>query len=284
MLEIDYVTLEECMENEAELKKLLDEITSILDKEEKFLVLKKDTYTIVGDIHGDFTSLKYIIENTKNNRIIFLGDYIDRGDHQLESIITVFLLKIKYPDKVFLLRGNHEPLIGLEPYPHDFPMHLIRFKDWISLYKKFLDVFQKLPYTILIEDSAILLHGGLPVDLKDSIFEYFEVGNPSEKLLEQILWNDPTDDVDFYIHNPRGAGYLFGEIVTKHALKISNTKILIRGHEACSNGYKFNHGKKVLTIFSRKGKPYFNRFAAFLEINFNENKWYENIESYIKTF
>ena len=51
-----------------------------------------------------FDILKYPPES----KFLFLGDYIDRGKKNLECILLLLWLKIKYPSKIFLLRGNHE--------------------------------------------------------------------------------------------------------------------------------------------------------------------------------
>ena len=51
-------------------------------------------------------------------------------------------------------------------------------------------------------------------------------------------------------------------------------KVLIRGHEPCEQGFKINHSGKVLTLFSRKGPPYFNAHGAYLRVSLSEK--YDN--------
>ena len=70
---------------------------------------------VVGDIHGDLNQLMYpLIEFLKNerqyDRIVFLGDYIDRGESNLYTYgIVKFIMSInEYKNKVIFLRGNHE--------------------------------------------------------------------------------------------------------------------------------------------------------------------------------
>lgn len=80
-----------------------------------------ETTYVIGDLHGNFEDLceilKYFIEQEKimgkdlkleHTNIIFLGDYTDRGKQGLETLTTAMLLKIINPEKVFLIRGNHE--------------------------------------------------------------------------------------------------------------------------------------------------------------------------------
>ena len=71
--------------------------------------------TIVGDVHGQFYDLCAMLrkvdqigEANPDNKLLFLGDYVDRGPYGPEVTLYLLTLKIRYPDQVILLRGNHE--------------------------------------------------------------------------------------------------------------------------------------------------------------------------------
>jgi len=253
---------------------------------------EKTRYSVIGDIHGDLKTLTNILEKVsldaiETGYIVFLGDYIDRGPKQIEAIVSILLLKELYPEKTIILRGNHEPPLELTPFPHDFPLQLLRRygQRGKKLYQAFLSLFEELPYVLIIKDEAILLHGGPPTDLNkaENIEQYFALDRetPPPSLLEEVLWNDPSEDVEYRAPSPRGAGWLFGKKVTESALKIANAKVIIRGHEPADKGYKLNHNGKVLTLFSRKGPPYNNRNAAFLLLHLEDEEWDKKIEEYI---
>lgn len=246
-------------------------------------------YVFVGDIHGSLSDLKEILERYSKGQLergdvtlLFLGDYIDRGDHQLEVLLTLMELKVDYPDSVFLLLGNHEGVSIIEPSPHDFPDELIArylLRDGLTLYRYIVEeVFANLHVAAYLKDSFLALHGGLPVS------NYRKVQNLREYLLGaedravkevliEVLWNDPIESNDEGRPSPRGAGMLFGRPVTEWATKTFNVKLIVRGHEPCVNGYKFNHGYRVLTLFSRRGPPYFNPRAAFLDLDLSDRSW-----------
>lgn len=68
---------------------------------------------IVGDIHGQFFDLIWMLKKTRAKlgdscKLLFLGDYVDRGLYGIEVMAYLFALKLSNPHGVLLLRGNHE--------------------------------------------------------------------------------------------------------------------------------------------------------------------------------
>jgi len=237
---------------------------------------------IVGDLHGDLTSLIYILRNSGflekvqdgvNASMIFLGDYGDRGIQSPEVYYVVLRLKEVFPGNVLLMRGNHEGPADLLAHPHDLPIYLHRkFGEEASrIYAHLCELFDYLHTAVLVEGRFILLHGGAPSQA-DSLEDlaYAHEKHPQESHLEEILWSDPQEGMVGTYFSPRGAGRLFGEDVTERLLRICDAKILIRGHEPSPEGFKVNHHGKVLTLFSRKGPPYYNDQGAYLHLDFSE--------------
>jgi protein phosphatase len=115
-----------------------------------------------------------------------------------------------------------------------------------------------------------MVHGGVSPEISSLQDIALAQENRNLALLEDLLWSDPDEDVQGVSSSPRGAGKLFGKNVTEDVLGKLNAKILIRGHESSDLGFKINHDGKVLTLFSRKGSPYFNRYGAYLQLPLSE--------------
>jgi len=97
--------------SELAIKLLCMKIKEILSKQPNTLILPTPL-TIVGDIHGQFYDLQEIFTQISgpipNTNYLFLGDYVDRGAHSIETMTLLALLKLKYPNRIYLIRGNHE--------------------------------------------------------------------------------------------------------------------------------------------------------------------------------
>jgi protein phosphatase len=237
---------------------------------------------VVGDLHGDLETLAQILttsgfiqraERGEHSLLIFLGDYGDRGMLSPEVYYVVMSLKTSFPKRVVLLRGNHEGPDDLLASPHDLPMHLRnRFGEKSTeAYTKLKQLFGQLHNAATVEGSCVLLHGGVPSKAKSiDDLAYAHVKHPQESHLEEILWSDPEECLIGTYPSPRGAGKLFGQDVTESFLKTMGVAVLIRGHEPAEAGFKINHAGRILTIFSRKGEPYFNSQGSFLQLDLTE--------------
>lgn len=247
---------------------------------------------IVGDLHGDLESMidifnesKFLkrLDQTDDAVLIFLGDYGDRGSYSAEVYYTVLKLKLLYPKQVVLMRGNHEGPDDLMADPHDIPSQFqIRFGEkWAETYAGIHKLFACLYNAMVVEERYLMIHGGLPPKIeKIEDLAYAHLTHPKQNFLENMLWSDPNEMVKETSTSPRGAGKLFGENVTRRVLERLDVKILIRGHEPCQEGFKIDHNGKVLTLFSRKGPPYFNAYGAYLDMDLS--KKLENAEQLVQ--
>jgi len=276
--------------NLREFVQLTDNVVDLLNKEKGHVgslniagrmveTQSKGKATVVGDIHGDLETLAQILQDSrfiekmygkKRPLLIFLGDYGDRGIYSPEVYYVVLKLKETYPKHVVLMRGNHEGPEDILASPHDLPTHLHRKfgEEWSKAYEKLRRLFDQLYNAVLVNEQFIMLHGGVPSQAKSiEDLAYAHKKHPNEPHLEEILWSDPEEGIIGTYPSPRGAGKLFGKDVTTKFLKMLNVKVLIRGHEPSEAGYKINHNGKILTLFSRKGEPYFNTQAAYLQLD-----------------
>ncbi|MGQ9565464.1 MAG: metallophosphoesterase family protein [Candidatus Bathyarchaeales archaeon] len=287
---------------------LVEEVTRMLEKEAvqvgKMLIegklvtlMPQGEIIIIGDIHGDLESLVYILKDSsflqniqshKDITLIFLGDYGDRGFYSAEVYHIVLTLKQSFPENVILMRGNHEGPEDLLASPHDLPFQFQqRFgQNGESAYNCIRLLFNQLYNAVLVKNRYLLIHGGVPTtagSLDD--LAYAHEKHPKETFLEEILWNDPEEGIAGICASPRGAGKLFGNDITARFLEMFQVDMLIRGHEPSMEGFKLNHSGRVLTLFSRKGAPYFNEQAAYLKIDLaKEVKSADDLEPWIRRF
>lgn len=237
---------------------------------------------VIGDTHGDMETLHTIMRDINyqrflsepDNKMIFLGDYIDRGSSSVRVLQTVFFLKRKYPDSVILLCGNHEAIDKYYCATHTLPEELSkRFEEMSSVvYNKLFSLFRLLPKVVIVKDHLLLVHGGIPTCVSDDKF-YEAITNHSldEQVAEELLWNDPRsdmpDDTD-WVESRRGFGRHFGKNISKRYLSATRTKALVRSHEPC-HGFKIDHDDMVLTLFSTK-EAYQKFDAAYIAITNEE--------------
>jgi len=209
---------------------------------------------VCGDIHGQFYDLLNIWSLNGNpsetNPYVFNGDFIDRGSFGIEVIMSMLAWKVCYPKKFFMTRGNHEAKSLNKMYGFEGE---VKHKYDLKTYDLFASLFCYLPLAHCINKKILIVHGGLfskdGVKLED-IAKVDRIREPpDEGIMCEILWSDPCDE-DGRQPSKRGVGVQFGPDVAAKFLEENNLKLLVRSHEVKNEGYAYQKGGKVLTVFS----------------------------------
>ena len=199
-----------------------------------------------------------------------MGDYVDRGYYSVESVSLLLCLKVRYPRRIFLTRGNHESRQVTQAY--GFYDECIRKYENPEIWKYFTDLFDFLPLTTLVEGRIFCLHGGLSPEVSTLdgarlIDRFQEV--PHEGAMCDLLWSDPDTLVGFG-QSLRGAGHIFGENVSKEFCRVNGLDMISRAHQCTPTGYAWTHANKVCTIFSAPNYCYrCANEAAIMEVDEN---------------
>ena len=249
---------------------LCEEVTKIFLNQPVCLYLDTPV-NICGDIHGQYSDLIRLFEAggyPPDVNYLFLGDYVDRGEQSIETICLLFSFKIKCSNNFFLLRGNHEcASLNREYGFYDECKRRYNIKLW----KKFVDVFNCMPYSAIVEDKIIFMHGGLSPSLKN-LGQLNEIIRPTdipdEGLLCDLVWSDPESNLKGWDINDRGVSYTFNEKIVDNFLTIHNLEVLVRAHQVVEKGYEFFNGRKCVTIFSAPNYcGEFDNAGAMMTIN-----------------
>lgn len=175
---------------------------------------------------------------------------MDRGQYGIECFCLLACYKIKYPDRIFLLRGNHEsgPISRIYGFYDE-----VKRRFSIKLWKQFIEVFNMLPLAALIEDKIFCVHAGLSPELSspetvNRIQRPTEV--PDEGLLCDLLWSDPDQRITGWADNDRGVSFTFGADVVSEFLEKNDLDLVVRAHQVVEDGYEFFAQRQMVTVFS----------------------------------
>ena len=240
--------------SESELYELTFTVRSILSTEPN--VIEIQTPVIVcGDIHGQFYDLLHLFEvggQLPDNQYLFLGDYVDRGIYSIEVISYLLLLKVKYPTRIHILRGNHESRMITQDY--GFYEECYEKYNSIDVWNYFMEVFDYLSVAAVIDNQIFCVHGGLSPSIRtiDQIRYTIERNNeiPHTGAFSDLMWSDPEDDMDGMRQSSRGAGYLFGKKPVDEFCELNNLTLIARAHQLVMQGYEYHFDNKLVTVWS----------------------------------
>jgi len=295
-------------------RRLIQLVKPILEKQPTVsFVPKGRRVTVVGDLHGKLRDLETIIHRCgwprENNVLVFNGDFVDRGAHSVEVLSLLFALKVVWPDYVQLNRGNHEDLNIARA--NGFFAEVATKYGSSGLYLEICELFTLLPLCCVIEDAALVLHGGLPRDQTVTLSDinkiprhtfsttvtdmwWWEGTDDLDRLrrwrrsprnvtiVEDLMWGDPHANLSdpsikgtLLPNFSRGGGSSFGTECARLFLEREGLKGLIRSHQCVPEGYTTTdcgNGTRLYTVFSASGYDGTDNDGAVLRIPANRSR------------
>ena len=275
----------------SEILQLCDSIVPIL-KAEDSLVSVPFPARLYGDIHGNLPDLvqffnRYAWPDKRKGDIlsmnyVFIGDFVDRGSFSVEVVALLFSLKLLYPTRVHLVRGNHED--RNMNYHYGFRkscLHHFGPVEGQLVWERINDCFDLLPLAALVGEEVLCIHGGIgtnieavgdllgiekPIVVPPESVDPTELGKVDKVVLD-ALWSDPFDPASAAgvaasagHLSPRGTGASrFGPDRVKTFCANNNLQLIVRAHECVQNGYEYFADGMLLTVFS--ASSYCNQYT-----------------------
>jgi serine/threonine-protein phosphatase PP1 catalytic subunit len=182
---------------------------------------------------------------------------VDRGPRSLEVMSLLLAFKLRWPNHVHLLRGNHETASMSQV--HGFKNECLR-RCGENIWQFFVDVFNVMPLVAHIAPptSTLLVHGGISPHCQhlDQIDQQIKkpidwTPNGQNNILTDLLWSDPCKTIEHWAHSARGTSFHWGMAAAKNFMDRNDLKRIVRAHTAEAKGYGVMGEKhEVVTVFS----------------------------------
>ena len=227
--------------------------------------------TICGDVHGQFYDVQELFQvggDCPDTNYLFMGDFVDRGYYSVETFLLLLALKVRYPDRITLIRGNHESRQITQVY--GFYDECLRKYGSVNVWRYCTEIFDYLSLSAIIEEKIFCVHGGLSPSIQTldqirTIDRKQEV--PHDGAMCDLMWSDP-EDLEGWGLSPRGAGYLFGGDVVATFNNTNNLDLICRAHQLVMEGHKSMFKETLVTVWSAPNYCYrCGNVAAILELD-----------------
>ena len=205
-------------------------------------------------MHGQFYDLRELFKcagDCPTTSYLFMGDFVDRGYFSVETFLLLLALKVRYPDRMTLIRGNHESRQITQVY--GFYDECLRKYGSPNVWRWCTDIFDFLALSAIVEERVFCVHGGLSPSINTvsqirTIDRKQEV--PHDGAMCDLMWSDP-EEIDGWGLSPRGAGYLFGGDVVDKWNRQNGLVLIARAHQLVMEGHKeLFASRNLVTVWS----------------------------------
>ena len=203
--------------------------------------------TVLGDTHGDWRSTlaatEAFLKAPGTEALVGLGDYIDRPppdcpEGSVANALYLLQLAALFPDRVYLIQGNHETTRRIAVLPHTLPEEVDQL--WgpeEARYLRILHLLERGPLAITTASGAYLAHGGFPLNAGAGAFPS-EFSDLDDDGLAEVTWGEVSVG---RIH--RGFVPPFEEPQLAAFLHRSGTRVFLRGHDPDLTGRPIFHDR-----------------------------------------
>lgn len=284
--------------NHSEIMSLCDRAVQIIRAENSLIKINGgSSVRIFGGVHGQLIDLLHFFEHFSwphfhrgdilSMKYIFLGDYVDRGKFSLEVISILFSLKIMFPDRIFLLRGNHEDASLNSTSGFLFECRQKFGVNGDAIWERMNDAFEFLSISAFFDHQVLCIHSGIGKSIR-SIEHLSNIPKPihikSEELLNKsdyyggrlpeidrrvfdCLWSDipeqtnldgpstgQIDETD--VEHSREVRALEKDIYSYDSYGIeefmdqNSIKLIIKTSDDCKGGYRYSANGRVISLIS----------------------------------
>ncbi|XP_030745239.1 uncharacterized protein LOC115874277 isoform X2 [Sitophilus oryzae] len=255
-----------------------NQVREIMRNQARLLELSSPVY-IMGDLHGNVADLLYfertlwhIGPGLSPCRLLFLGDYVDRGSYSIEVISYLLSYKLQSPNKVSLLRGNHE-IREVQKMFTFYKECCLKLGDKLGneVWNAVNNAFDTMPIAATIDGKVFCCHGGCPppwlcpaLSAINDIPSVLSQPETQSSLAWELMWNDPVKpktvneklamellaNEGFAVNTRRGTAHIFSVEALERFLRANQLTHVVRAHEVAQCGFQVMQKGKLLTVFS----------------------------------
>ena len=194
-----------------------------------------DDALVFGDSHGDWPSILELFRlwsgGPSRTLLVGLGDYVDRSPEDcpngsVANALYLLSLAARYPDRVFLLQGNHETNRRIPAFPRTLPEEVDDL--WgpeEDRYHRLEGLLERGPLAATAPSGAYLAHAGFPRgELGNPWTRAFD--RPDDDRLAEIVWAECDAS-----RNRRGAAPAWNGQDLDRFLGATALRLMLRGHD-----------------------------------------------------
>ncbi|XP_075992786.1 uncharacterized protein LOC142987717 [Anticarsia gemmatalis] len=260
------------------LLRLADAVRPICSAEPRLLRLNSPVFA-VGDLHGNLGALLSMEAAlwaggsvVSAARLLFLGDFVDRGIHGCELLAYLFAAKLQRPSAVLLIRGNHETR-DIQKMFTFYNECVAKYGEGegIKIWNAINNVFDALPLAAVVDEKVFCCHGGIPPPWVCPLISAIDkvpvpLPRPAEQssIAWELLWNDPVKpnkmtatlqlelaaNEGFAANSKRGTGHVFDQSALDRFLLANQLSHVVRAHELHQNGFMCQLRGRLISVFS----------------------------------